>query len=156
MFDFNTNKPQRFFFCRIPVVLERCWSSWGKGQGVLFAPPAPSPHIRPWIISPHLIRITASGIFRLWNPKPRTLESEFQLKESTFHWQGIWNPVVGGGGGGYPDSKIIQCTGDTKPWSNIYNFLMLRAGFRQLEGNPEQSLYRQYIYRPALTPGEWF
>ena len=74
MFDFNTNKPQRFFFFgRIPDVLERCRSSW-----------------RPWIISPHVIRITASGIFRLWNPKSRTLESEIQLKES-----GIQVPLTG-------------------------------------------------------------
>ena len=30
------------------------------------------------------------------------------------------------------------------------------ARFRQLGGNPERSLYRQYIYRPGLTPGERF
>ena len=31
---FNTNKPHSFFFCRIPVVLENCRPSQGRGGGV--------------------------------------------------------------------------------------------------------------------------
>ena len=38
---FNTNKPHSFFFRRIPVVLENCRPSQGRGGWC--APPAPSP-----------------------------------------------------------------------------------------------------------------
>ena len=114
MFDFNTNKPQRLFFLQNASCI-------GKAQVILsgeglFRTPYSLPLDPP---PDHIARCN-----------PNCGDQNFSLRnpESKFHWQGIWNPVVGEGrGGGYPDSKVIQCTGDTKPWSIIYNFLKLRG-----------------------------
>ena len=59
----------------------------------------------------------------------------------------------GSGGGGLSRFQGYTMHGRHKALIHHIQFPEV-ARFRQLEGNPEQSLYRQYIYRPALTPGE--
>ena len=53
MFYFNTNKPQSFYLCRIPVALESRRLSRGGGGGG--APHLPPPHKTPPPPPPHLL-----------------------------------------------------------------------------------------------------